>query len=81
MFRKDYGKASIDYDIFGDNPNYSFSSLILRNSGNDWDKTMFRDLLMHSLLKESRLDLQNYLPVSGLYQWRILGHSQYQRIF
>jgi hypothetical protein len=63
MFRKYYGKASIDYDIFGDNPNYVFSSLILRNSGNDWDKTMFRDLLMHSLLKESRLDLQNYLPV------------------
>lgn len=47
----------------------SFTSLILRNSGNDWvnserwRSTMFRDALSQSLLEPTTLDIQGVQPV------------------
>jgi hypothetical protein len=48
--------------LFGDSGATHFSSFILRNGGNDWDKTLFRDVLMQSLMKGSKLDLQSAAP-------------------
>lgn len=62
-FKKKYGQVALNYNLF---PSYSvkkFNSFILRNSGNDWDKTMFRDAFMQSLMKNSELDIQQYRPV------------------
>jgi hypothetical protein len=56
--REEYGQKEIAYDIFGSGGNTSFTSFILRNSGNDWDKTMFRDALMQSLMKNTAVDVQ-----------------------
>ncbi len=41
-------------------PVESFQRVILRNSGNDWDGTLFQDALQQSLLSELPLDSQSY---------------------
>lgn len=61
-FREKYGKTKLVYDLFDNNKNVEFTSFILRNSGNDWNKTMFRDAFMQSLMKNSFIDIQDYRP-------------------
>ncbi len=61
-FREKYGEPSIKYQLFPTNKVNTFSAFILRNSGNDWDKTMFRDAFMQSLMKDSHVDIQDYRP-------------------
>jgi hypothetical protein len=39
-----------------------FKRLILRNSGNDWSHSMFRDGLMHRFVSHLKLDTQAYRP-------------------
>ncbi|MFT4639657.1 MAG: hypothetical protein ACI8T1_002982 [Verrucomicrobiales bacterium] len=59
----------------------SFRGLRLRNSGNDWDYTMFRDALCHGLVASLGLDVMTPRPVVvflngefwGLYQLREQG--------
>lgn len=60
--RGTYGAGKIVYPIFPDKPIKEFEAFILRNSGNDWRSTLFRDGLMQSLLKNTTLDLQAYRP-------------------
>ena len=55
-----YGAGEINYQIFEDNPIDSFESIILRNSGNDWERTMFRDGLMSEIVKDINVDNQSY---------------------
>ncbi|MBT4483526.1 MAG: hypothetical protein HOC71_07595, partial [Candidatus Latescibacteria bacterium] len=72
--RGQYGYEVINYQIFPDSPITEFKSLILRNSGNDWPYTMFRDGLNASLFKGVDLDIQEYRPavvyINGKY-WGI----------
>lgn len=58
------------YDLFpnlnnrvNNEPVDTFTSLILRSGGNDWRIAIFRDVLAHSLLEPTLLDIQGYLPV------------------
>ncbi|MBT4482640.1 MAG: T9SS type A sorting domain-containing protein, partial [Candidatus Latescibacteria bacterium] len=60
--RGQYGYDAINYQIFPDSPVSEFKSLILRNSGNDWSFTMFRDGLTSSLFRGVDLDIQEYRP-------------------
>jgi hypothetical protein len=48
-FRKQYGKDGLNYKVFDDLDIDMFYSLNLRNSGNDWNNTMFRDGLQTHL--------------------------------
>jgi hypothetical protein len=61
-FRKKYGAAALNYQLFASNPVETFNAFILRNSGNDWDKTMFRDAFMQSLMQNTNVDIQDYRP-------------------
>lgn len=61
-FDEKYGTPQLNYSLFPDLPLNQFNSFVLRNSGNDWDKTMFRDAFMQSLMKGSKLDIQAYRP-------------------
>jgi len=74
--RSFYGSGKISYPIFPDKPVKEFEALVLRNSGNDWLSTLFRDGLMQNLLKNTTLDLQAYRPavifLNGAY-WGILN--------
>lgn len=62
--RNQLGPKDIDYPIFPDLPFNTYESFILRNAGNDWASTTFRDALMHTLVKDTGLDHQAYRPVS-----------------
>ena len=74
--RSRYGAGEIEYQIFPDKPIDKFEAIVLRNSGNDWLSTLFRDGMMQSLLKDTDLDIQAYRPavvfLNGQY-WGILN--------
>lgn len=61
-------KDTFKYDIFPGlkdtegNKIKSFKRLLLRNSGNDWTHTMFRDGLMQSLVSHLNVSTQAYRP-------------------
>jgi hypothetical protein len=60
--RSCYGAGEINYQIFPDKPITKFEAFILRNSGNDWYYTLFRDAMMQSLISETDMDIQAYRP-------------------
>jgi hypothetical protein len=75
-FRGEYGLNNLDYKLFDNLPYNSYKSFVLRNSGGDWNVTMFRDALMQSLLYGIDIDKQEYRPsvvlINGIY-WGILN--------
>jgi hypothetical protein len=62
LAREEYGYSEIDYPLFPDLPFDKYESFVLRNSGNDWQNTMFRDGLMTGLVAEDNLDIQAFRP-------------------
>ncbi len=58
-----YGLDEIDYSIFPHVDYTTFSSLVLRNSGNDWMYTFIRDAALTSLMAGTGLDYQDYRSV------------------
>jgi hypothetical protein len=60
--RKIYGPDQIKYKLFGDRPFDEFQSIVLRNSGNDWNNTMFRDGLTATLTNNLNFDKMAYRP-------------------
>lgn len=73
--RSSYGKGSMDYNFFGENYD-SYKRLILRNSGNDYYLTLFRDALIHTSVSHLNFETQAYQPtatfINGEY-WGILN--------
>ncbi|MBA3283666.1 MAG: CotH kinase family protein [Nitrosopumilus sp.] len=62
-FDEKYGASQLNYNLFPNKQVNIFNSFILRNSGNDWNKTMFRDAFMQSLIAENtHLEVQGYRP-------------------
>ena len=58
-----YGKSTVDYKLFNDKNINSFKRFILRNSGQDYYSTRFRDAFMHKLIQNSTdIDIQDYEP-------------------
>jgi len=72
--RKEYGSGKFKFPFFKGLAYSSFESLVLRNSGNDWGRTMMRDATLTSLLTGADLEFQAYQPtvvyVNGSY-WGI----------
>jgi hypothetical protein len=65
--RAEYGLGVIPYDFFNikDNtgtPITVFKSIILRNSRDDWYRTMFRDAFLQTMCDGMNLDKQAYKP-------------------
>lgn len=60
--RRKYGYKEIYYRVFPELPIEIFQALVLRNSANDWEYTMFRDAMMQSLVEGANIDLQAYRP-------------------
>lgn len=60
--RKEYGPEYFAYQFFNDKAVDKFKTIILRNSGNDWNLTMFRDAAMQSLIQHLNLDTQYSRP-------------------
>lgn len=74
--RSKYGKGDFDYKFFHDRANDSFESINLRNSGNDWNYSFFRDGLVSEIAKGMNIDRLAYQPsvvyLNGEY-WGILN--------
>ncbi|MFN2424139.1 MAG: CotH kinase family protein [Cryomorphaceae bacterium] len=72
--RSDYGKEALNYPFFRTMTDASFSRIILRNSGQDFNATMFKDALAVSLVSHLDLEIQHSEPaavfVNGVY-WGI----------
>lgn len=62
VMRSEYGSEELDYQLFPDKNLDRFKRFLLRNSGNDWDFTVFRDGLFQSLAKQFRVETQYYRP-------------------
>jgi len=60
--RSEYGYSEIDYRLFPESPISQFEAIVLRNSGNDWNVTQFRDAFMTQLVAEAGLDIQAWRP-------------------
>lgn len=76
FMRGHYGYSDLDYKLFDNLPFRDYEAFVLRNSGNDWISTMFRDGLMTSLVDNIGIDKQAYRPsivfINGVY-WGILN--------
>jgi hypothetical protein len=74
--RSDYGKGSFEYPFFNDRDYSSFEAILLRNSGNDFWYTMFRDGYVSGLVKHIDVDRLAYQPstvyLNGEY-WGIMN--------
>lgn len=81
--RNEYEGKTIPYAFFQEKPEIDeFQSILLRNSGNDFNQTMFRDALMQRLIQDHMdLEHQAYQPtitfINGEY-WGI--HNLRERI-
>ncbi len=61
--RAEYGESWIEYPLFPDKPQITrYKRFLLRNSGNDWDQTLFRDAMMQSLMAGTDMDIQHSRP-------------------
>ncbi len=61
--REKYGDTVVDYPLFENMTNTRFKRLLLRNSGNDFLDTYFRDALLHDILSPLDVELQGSRPV------------------
>ena len=60
---KIYGTNKLDYPIFHEKPNLKWKSIVLRNSGNDFGRMLFRDGYLQTLAASNMdIDHQAYEP-------------------
>ncbi|MBI2418425.1 MAG: CotH kinase family protein [Ignavibacteriales bacterium] len=62
-FRDDYGYGKLDYRLFPWLPLEEYNNFVLRSSGQDWWRTMFRDGMVQTLISQgTNLAVQAYRP-------------------
>ena len=61
-FKSQYGLNAIEYPLFDTSNNQIYKRLILRNSGEDFFKTHFRDAMLQDLLASMNLEIQKFSP-------------------
>lgn len=74
-FRGIYGNEKLNYKLFNDVPLNEYNNFLLRSGSQDWWRTMFRDEMVHTLLRQgTSMDCQAYRPsvlfINGKY-WGI----------
>ncbi len=57
-------QSDVDYPLFPALPFHTFRRLILRNSGNDYERTLMKDSYIHQIAKGLNMELQEYRPVT-----------------
>ena len=60
--RGSYGSTAINYQVFPEKDIESFEAIVLRNSGNDYGNTHFRDGLVSILADRAGITAQAYRP-------------------
>jgi len=72
LARSEYGKSTLDYQLFPDKPIHHFKRFLLRNSGNETNVVHFRDGLEQKNVQfETHNEIQDYKPavvyINGAY--------------
>jgi hypothetical protein len=62
-FRAAYGNSWLNYPLFPFKSNVHYKRFILRNAGNDWGLSTFRDAFHQSLVKDLYVETQYFRPV------------------
>ncbi len=62
LARSGYGTEEIDYPLFEERENTRFKRIILRNAGQDWCLSMFRDAFCHRLAERGDIERMAYSP-------------------
>lgn len=74
--RSEYGNSIFNYPFFSDETLSNYKRLILRNSGQDFNNTLFKDGFTHNLVRSLAPDTKGYQPaivfLNGEY-WGILN--------
>lgn len=84
--KPNFEKKTLKYNFFLNNKTETTNKIILRNAGNDWNKSFLRDVLCHSVIKEKypNLDIQDSQPsivfINGNY-WGIHHIREIQERF
>lgn len=60
--RGEYGDPWINYQLFPEKEVFQYKRFLLRNSGNDWDQSVFRDGFMQYLARDLNVETQYYRP-------------------
>ena len=61
--REEYGDSNVDYALFPDQKDTDLKRFLIRNSGNDWSSTGFRDAMMQQVFRPlARCGTQDYEP-------------------
>lgn len=60
--RNEYGATHINYPIFSNEPYDAYKRLVLRNSGNDFGQSMFRDAAIHAIVKHFDMETMAFQP-------------------
>lgn len=60
--RNEYGESHLNYPFFKNQEYDAYKRLILRNSGNDFWYTYFRDAALHEMVKHMNVEIQDYQP-------------------
>lgn len=69
-----YGSSEFAYPFFPDLDLETFEALVLRNSGNDWNSTGFRDGLLTGLVDPLEMEKQAFRPVAVYFNGSFWGH-------
>jgi CotH kinase protein/Lamin Tail Domain/Chitobiase/beta-hexosaminidase C-terminal domain/FlgD Ig-like domain/Divergent InlB B-repeat domain len=74
FFRSQYGTNTLNCQVFDEKPYGNFESLLIRNSGNDFQSTHFRDAFVTNITQDQNIEYQEFQPVTlylnGMY-WGI----------
>lgn len=62
-FKKQYGEATLEYQVFDNRDNSVYNSLVLRSGSQDYNVSMIRDPVMTSLMEDSSVDVQAMKPI------------------
>lgn len=75
FFRNDYGDPELEgVQLFRKKPITKFKSFVLRNSGNDFYQSRFRDVFMTDLVSDMNIDMQASEPLVLYLNGEYWGH-------
>ncbi|MBX2966499.1 MAG: CotH kinase family protein [Cyclobacteriaceae bacterium] len=78
--RGEYGKSYFEYPIFAERSSTEYKRIMLRNSGNDWDHTYFRDAATQAIASPLKIDRQAYRPAVVFFNGEYWGlHNMRER--
>lgn len=68
-----YGASSFDYPFFSEQEIDTYEALVMRNSGNDWNMSGYRDGFMTGLVTDRDIDTQAFQPIEVYFNGEFWG--------